>query len=89
MSYREMVLAMSGRRAKWKSELARRAIREAVEIDRRKALDGIVFASAEAGELAREAGLSWWDFQRGCCKKKTKFGADDVRRVIARRRAPV
>jgi hypothetical protein len=69
MSYQQMVLAMAGRRAKWKSELARRAIREVVEADRRKALDGIVFASAQAEELAREAGLSWWDFQRGCCKE--------------------
>jgi hypothetical protein len=85
MSYQQMVLAMAGRRAKWRSELARRAIREVVEADQRKALDGIEFASARAEELARDANLSWWDFQRGCCKGKTRYGADDVRRVIAAR----
>lgn len=88
MSYQQMVLAMSARRTRWKSELSRQAIQEVVEADRRRALDGIVFASARAEELAKEAGLSWWDFQAGCCKNKTEFGANDVRRVIARKGVP-
>jgi len=86
MSYQDLILARAGRRSKARRRAFLAPLRAVVDDQTHRTLAGVAFASGAAQALAEEAGLDWRDFTGARCSGCAGFVADDVRRIIARRK---